>query len=171
MPGIMVAMADPVEALAQILPMVQKAFERVEPLLTQPFRRQPFVLPLATSQVIGAGLTNQPLKASDFTLNLEWDFEVWYTGFSQDVSHTRRDWRFRMNDLMIAQDLFKASAMIATLPDDNTGKWRLDYPWILPKKGGGLQPYVDNLDPVNPITVDVAFVGYLLMPVPKSKQR
>lgn len=169
MQGIMVAMADTVEALAQILPLAKKALDRVEPLLTQPFRRQPYVMPLAQTAVIGAGLTNQPLRSSDFAHNLEWDFEVHTIRFSQDTAHTRRDWRFFVRDLIIAQDLMKASAMVATLPLDNTGAWELEYPWIVPKKGGGLQPFVDNLDTVNAIRVDVSFVGYLLMPVPKRK--
>jgi hypothetical protein len=162
----MVSMPDVVEALAQILPLAKKALDRVEPLLTQPFRRQPYVMPLATSQVIAAGATNQPLRASDFTHNLEWDFEVHRVIFSQDVAHTRRDWRFIIQDLIVAQQLMKASAMVDTLVDQNTGAWDLEYPWIVPKKGGGVQPSVDNLDTVNAITVDIALVGFLLMPVP-----
>jgi hypothetical protein len=31
-------------------------------------------------------------------------------------------------------------------------------------KGGGLVPYVTNLDTVNPITIDIGFVGNLLLP-------
>jgi len=159
-------MPDVVDALNQILPLAKSALDRVQPLLTQPFRRQPYVIPLVQSAVIGAGLTNQPLQSSDFSHALEWDFEVHYVKFSQDIAHTTRDWRFFVRDLIVAQDLMKASAMVSTLAWDNTGAWELEYPWIVPKKGGGLQPYVDNLDTVNPITVDVAFVGYLLMPVP-----
>jgi hypothetical protein len=119
----MVAMPDAVEALAQILPLAKKALDRIEPLLTQPFRRQPYVMPLSTSAVIPAGASNQPLRASDFSHNLEWDFEVHRIKFSQDGAHNMRDWRFKMIDIIVAQELFKASAMVATLVLDNTGAW------------------------------------------------
>ncbi len=54
--------------------------------------------------------------------------------------------------------------MVATLLDRNTGKWPLKFPWVLRPKGGGLTIYVNNLDTVNPIIVDVNFTGFLLIP-------
>jgi hypothetical protein len=152
------------EDLAQVLPYLKSALNRVAPLLASPYKRLPFVMPLAQSQTILAGQNNQPLLAADFQISLEWDFEVHTIKFSQDASHTFRDWRFLLRDNIASQDLMKNSAMVATLVDDNTGAWKLDYPWIVSKKGGGFQPFVDNLDTANPINVDVAFIGYLLIP-------
>ena len=150
--------------LAQWAPIVKNLVDRLKPVIDQPVIRVPYNMPLAASRVVAAAATNVPLLASDFSNSLEWPFEIWKVKFSQDPAHTFRDWRFFLRDQQFSQDLMKAAAMVATLVDDNTGVWRLELPWIVRPKGGGLGPTVDNLDAINPITVDVNFQGYLLIP-------
>jgi hypothetical protein len=58
----------------------------------------------------------------------------------------------------------KTQNMVATLIRDNTGTWELPFPWVVRPKGGGLTVTVDNLDSQNPLTVDIAFIGNLLIP-------
>jgi hypothetical protein len=84
--------------------------------------------------------------------------------FSNDASHTFRDWRVNIKDQTFNQDWMKTQAMVADLVQDNTGQWQLLYPWVVRPKGGGLAVTVDNLDSQNAIRVDVAFIGYLLIP-------
>lgn len=152
--------------LNQVAPWLKTTLDRIKPLIDQPVIRMPFNMPLSASngQTIGAGLTNVPLLASDFSHAMEWPFEVHSVLFSQDVSHTFRDWRIQIRDQIFGQDFMKASAMVSTLVDHNTGVWKLQYPWIVRPKGGALNPFVDNLDTVNPITVTINFQGFLLIP-------
>lgn len=150
--------------LVQLAPLVKRVIDALKPVIDQPVIRFPYNLPLARSQVIQPGLSNQPLLQSDFSHSLEFPFEVESVHFSQDPSHTARDWRIAIKDLVFNMDWQKASVMVATLVDTNTSAWKLDFPWVVRPKGGGLVPFVDNLDVVNPITVDIDFRGYLLIP-------
>jgi len=150
--------------LMQYAPTVKRLVDQLKPLVDQPVIRFPFTMPLVRSAVIAAGASNVPLLASDFGNSLEWSFEVRKIKPSQDPAHTPRDWRLLVKDQTFNQDWGKTSAMVATLIDDNTGAWALDFPWIVRPKGGGLNIFIDNLDTVNPITVDIDFVGYLLIP-------
>lgn len=50
------------------------------------------------------------------------------------------------------------------LIDTNTGVWYLKFPWVVRPKGGALLLIADNLDLVNPISVEVEFSGSLLIP-------
>lgn len=159
---------DPLSGLAamamQYGPLVKGIYDRIKPFVDQPVIRLPYNFPLAASAVVAAGANNVPLQASDFGNSLEWPFEVHTVKFSQDPAHTFRDWRVTVRDQTFNQDMFRATAMVATLVKDNTGAWDLDFPWVVRPKGGGLNISVTNLDTVNPITVDVNFQGYLLIP-------
>jgi hypothetical protein len=152
-------------SIMQVAPWFKKQMDKLQPLVDQPVIRFPWVMPLATSQVIPAGANNVPLLAADFQLGLEYPFEVHQIKFSQDASHTFRDWRAAILDGTFAQNMQNNPAMVALLVDNNTGAWKMDpFPWIIRPKGGTTQIRVDNLDTVNAITVDIAFVGYLLQP-------
>jgi hypothetical protein len=148
----------------QFGPLIKTLADRIKPFLDQPVIRFPYNLPLARSAVIGAGLTNQPLIASDFSNSLEWPFEVNRIKFSNDPAHTFRDWRVLLKDQTFNQDWMRATVMVATMVGDNTGAWDLDFPWVVRPKGGGISVMIDNLDTVNPITVDINFQGFLLIP-------
>lgn len=151
--------------LAQLATRWKTTIDRIQPLLDQPVERMPYNLPrFSGTGAIGAGLTNQPLISQDFSHSLEWPFEVHAVKFSQDPAHTFRDWRVTIKDLSLNQDWQKNAVLVADLVDDNTGVWKLDYPWVVRPKGGALTVSVDNMDTVNPITVDINFRGYLLIP-------
>lgn len=151
--------------MVQLGPLLQTVMAKIQPLIDQPVIRMPYSMPLAHSQVIAAGLTGQILTPADFQYSLEWPFEVHAVKFSQDIAHTYRDWRVAFMDQTFNQPLQKAnSSLVAGLVDDNTGKWCWKFPWTIRPKGGGMNILVDNLDTVNPITVDVDLIGYLKIP-------
>lgn len=150
--------------LMQLAPTVQSIINRIRPVVDQPVIRFPYNLPLRNSFVVGAGLTGQRMPDTDFIHALEWPFEVHTVKFSQDPAHTFRDWRVSIKDQTFNQDFMKTQAMVALLLSDNTGAWELDLPWTVRPKGGGLTVTVDNLDTINPITVDINFEGFLLIP-------
>lgn len=151
--------------LMQLAPWVKRVTDALKPLFDQPVIRFPFVMPLATSQVIAANASAVPLTAADFQFNLEYPFEVHALKFSQDASHTFRDWRVRVEDQTFNQNIQKNNWLVADVVDDNTGKWKLEpYPWTIRPKGGGFVFSVDNQDALNAITVDLALIGYLLIP-------
>lgn len=150
--------------LAQLAPVFQGFMNKIQPLLNQPVIRMPYNLPLARSQVLTAGSTSNILTPTDFSHSLEWPFEVRWVKFSQDPAHTYRDWRVGIQDQTFNQPFQKSNFMVADVVDDNTGKYVLEFPWIVRPKGGALNVVVDNLDTVNPLTVDINFSGYLLIP-------
>jgi hypothetical protein len=150
--------------ITQLLPVLQRLKMSIDPILNQPIIRQPYVLPLADGQVIAAGASGQILNSTSFSYNFEWPFEVHAVKFSQDIAHTYRDWRVSFQDQTFQQPLQKNASLVADLVDDNTGKWEWKFPWVIRPKGGGMNVTVDNLDAVNPITVDLAFIGYQLIP-------
>lgn len=150
--------------LSQLLPHFKGLMDRIEPLLNQPVVRVPYSLPLANSTVIPAGQQGQVLDSTSFSYSLEWPLEVHEVKFSQDIAHTFRDWRVNIQDQVVNQPLQKNTPMVADLVDDNTGKWTWKFPWVVRPKGGALLISVDNLDTVNPITVDLSFNGYLMIP-------
>lgn len=150
--------------LTQLAPVFKGFMDRVEPLLSQPVVRIPYSFPLATSATIPAGQSGFILDPTSFSNSLEWPMEVHKVKFSQDPQHTFRDWRINIQDQIVNQPLQKNDAMVATLVDDNTGAWDWRYPWTIRPKGGAFICTVDNLDTVNPITVDIDFVGYLQIP-------
>jgi hypothetical protein len=160
-----VGLSPGLEALfAQLAPFFQRLKLGIDPILNQPVIRQPYSLPLAQSQVIPAGSTGAILNSTSFNYNFEWPFEVWAVKFSNDIAHTFRDWRINFQDQTFQQPLQKNSSLVADLVDDNTGKWCWTFPWVIRPKGGGMNVTVDNLDTVNPITVDVSFLGYQMVP-------
>lgn len=150
--------------LNQLAPTIKRALDRIKPVIDQPVVRLPYNFPLSQSQTIAAGQTGVPLTTSDFTNALEWPFEIHRVKFSQDASHSARDWRVNITDQTFNQPMMKASALVADLIDNNTGAWSLGFPWIVRPKGGGLTVFADNLDSSNPIIVDINFSGYLLIP-------
>ena len=150
--------------LVQFAPTIKRVVDRLKPLIDQPIIRFPYNLPQANSQVIAAGASGTRLPDTDFIHALEWPFEVHKIKFSQDSSHTFRDWRVRIQDQTFNQDMMKNSTMVALLVQDNTGVWPLDFPWVVRPKGGGLIVSVDNLDVTNAITVDINFEGFLMIP-------
>lgn len=149
----------------QLAPTISNVLNGLKPLIDQPIVRFPYVMPLSASQVIPAGQT-AVLTASDFNYSFEWPFEVWKVAFSNDPAHTFRDWRVGILDQTFNQPWQKAQSgvLVSTLLDTNTDKWCLEMPWVVRPKGGGLQITVTNLDTVNPITVDIAFIGKQLLP-------
>jgi len=150
--------------LIQFAPTIKKIVDRLKPLVDQPIIRFPYNLPLANSQVIAAGASGIRLPDTDFVHALEWPFEVNAIKFSQDPSHTFRDWRVSIQDQTFNQIMMKSNTMVALLTNDNTGRWSLGFPWVVRPKGGGLIVSVDNLDATNPITVDINFEGFLMIP-------
>ena len=151
--------------LVQLAPFAQRVMSAIAPIIDQPVMRKPYSMSLSTSQVVAAGAT-VVLTATDFQYSFEWPMEVHEIKFSQDPAHTSRDWRVLLVDGTFNQPLEKAQtgSMVADLIDDNTGKWCWKFPWIVRPKGGQFQIMVTNLDTVNPITVDLAFLGYQLIP-------
>lgn len=172
--GMMLSMPDPAlvaqqnnglaAMLMQLAPTVQSLINRIKPVIDQPVIRFPYNLPLRNSFTVPAGGIGQRMPDTDFIHALEWPFEVHKVKFSQDPAHTFRDWRVSIKDQTFNQDFMKTQAMVALLLSDNTGAWELDLPWTVRPKGGGLTVTVDNLDTVNPITVDINFEGFLLIP-------
>lgn len=151
--------------IVQVMPWLKKQLDKIKPIIDQPIIRFPWNLPLITSQVVAAGGTGVRLPSADFNVGLEYPFEVHNVKLSQDPGHTLRDWRLNIADQTFSQDMQLNNVMAALLVKDNTGMWELDpYPWIVRPKGGGLNVSVDNLDAVNPITVDISFQGYLMIP-------
>lgn len=150
--------------LMQLAPAVKGVLDKLKPLVDQPVIRFPYELPLARTQTIAAGQTGFRLPDTDFIHALEWPFEIKKIKFSNDPSHTFRDWRITIKDQSFNQEWSKTSAMVATIINDNTAAYELEFPWIVRPKGGGITVTVDNLDTQNPINVDLNFVGYLLIP-------
>lgn len=152
--------------LVQLAPYIKPLIDRIKPIVDQPIIRYPYNMSTSQSVTIAAGTANQPLNQVDFSNALEYPFEVSEVRFSQDRSHNTRDWRFQNMDLTFNMQWQKSptGSMIATIVDANTLAWKLAFPWVVRPKGGGLVPSVTNLDTVNPITVDIAFIGHLLLP-------
>lgn len=152
-------------SLTQLMPYVNRLLAGFQPLLDQPIIRMPYSMPLSQSAVVAPGST-LILTPQDFSYSLEWPLEVHEVKFSQDPAHTYRDWRVAFQDQTFNQPLQKSQtgSMVAQLVDDNTGKWCWKFPWTVRPKGGALNIVVTNLDTVNPITVDIDFIGYMLIP-------
>lgn len=166
-PGIIPPQNQGLDAmLAQLAPYLKPLVDRIRPIIDQPIIRYPYNMSTSQSVTIAAGVGNQPLLQSDFSNSLEYPFEVQRVIFSQDPSHTTRDWRFQNMDLTFNMQWQKSptGSMVATLIDANTLVWDLKFPWVVRPKGGGLIPSVTNLDMVNPITIDIAFIGDLMLP-------
>jgi hypothetical protein len=151
--------------IAQLGPVFQQLLRGVQPLLDQPLIRVPYAMSLAATQVIAAGAT-AILTAADFQYSFEWPLEVHRVGFSQDLAHTYRDWRVLLTDGTFNRPLEKAptGSLVSTLVDLNTGKWEWKFPWTVRPKGGSFQVAVTNEDQDNPISVDLSFIGYQLIP-------
>lgn len=67
-------------------------------------------------------------------------------------------------DLTFNQQWMKNPVMVDDLIDANTGFWELPFPWVIRPQGGGQNFNIDNLDTVNPIAVNIALHGCLLIP-------
>jgi hypothetical protein len=150
--------------LMQLAPTWKYVSDRIKALLDQPVIRQPYSMPASQSLVVPAGRTGVPFPNTDFSNSLEWPFEIWKVKPVQDPAHTFQDWRINLKDQTFDRDLHKAHQRVDGIVEDNTGVWRWDFPWIMRPKGGGFTITVDNLDTVNPITVEVTLVGFLLIP-------
>lgn len=150
---------------AQLAPFLQRVMLGLAPILDQPVVRKPYAMSLSESQVIPPGAT-VILTPTDFSYSFEWPFEIHRVGFDQDPAHTFRDWRVSILDQIFNQPLEKSNngSLVSTLIDTNTGKWEWDMPWVMRPKGGAFSIQVTNLDDVNPITVDIAFLGYQMIP-------
>jgi hypothetical protein len=130
------------------------------------YDEEPYVFSTETAGgiVIAAGRTNVPLIQTDFLNALEWPFKLYRIRFTNDPQHTYRDWRVRCVDQTYNQEWMKNPVMVESLVQVNTGFWELPKPWIVRSQGGGQQWFVDNLDTVNPITVNIALHGALVIP-------
>lgn len=153
-------------SLLQLAPNAKRVLDSMRFLFDQPVIREPYVLGTSATPgaVIAIGATNQILLSSDFSHSLEWPFEVQEIAFSNDPQHTFRDWRVSIQDQTYNHTWMKNPVMVDLLVDANTAKWKLGFPWIIRPMGGGQNIYVDNLDTINPITVNVALIGELLIP-------
>lgn len=151
--------------LQQLAPQFANVLGQIQPLLDQPIIRFPYNIPLSVSQTIAPGAT-VALTPPDFQYSFEWPFEIRELAFSNDPAHTFRDWRVAILDQTFNQPWQKgiAGTMVATLLDANTNKYPLKFPWVVRPKGGGISVVVTNLDTVNPITVDVNFIGSQMLP-------
>lgn len=157
----------------QLTPWLKKIVDRLLPLVDQPIIRVPYSMPLVNKPTGGipAGSTNFVLTQSDFNHSLEWPFEIHSISFAQDDTHTAFDWRVLIRDQTFSQELMKAPVPVgvyaqidgAPFPPYSSTK-KLDFPWVVRPKGGGLMIYVDNLDTVGALNIDLAFNGYLLVP-------
>lgn len=151
-------------SLLQLAPTIKRIVDSLKPVIDQPIIRFPYTMPLANSLVVGAAQTGVFMPSSNFSHSLEWPFEVHTVRFSNDPSHSFRDWRVFIKDQSFNQDWHKASTMVDLLVAANTSEWELKFPWVVRPKGGGLSVSVDNLDEDNPISVDINFEGFLLIP-------
>jgi hypothetical protein len=165
------ANGDNVQALAQTLmqlvPTARRIVDGLRFLFDQPVVREPYFLGTSApnGSVVAAGAVNVPQLQSDFSHSLEYPFEVDRIRFSNDPSHTFRDWRVRVVDQTFNHEWMKSqSVMVETMVDANTGFYELRFPWIIRTQGGGQNWFVDNLDPVNPINVSIVLHGHLLIP-------
>jgi hypothetical protein len=150
--------------LVQVATRMQGVFDILKPLVDQPVIRFPYTMATKVPLVIPAGMQGAAFVASDFSHSLEWPFEVHEMKPTQDPSHTFQNWRLQVEDQTFNQRWFKTSTRIDGLVDDNTGLYRLVFPWIVRPKGGALSLTADNLDTVNPISVEVTFRGFLMIP-------
>jgi hypothetical protein len=150
--------------LLQLAPTIKRLVDSLKPVIDQPIIRFPYTMPVASSLIVGAGQRNIFMPSADFNHSLEWPFEIHKVKFSNDPSHTFRDWRVFIKDQSFNQDWHKFSTMVDLLIEQNTSQWPLSFPWVVRPKGGGLSVSVDNLDDDNPITVDINFEGFLLIP-------
>lgn len=150
--------------MMQLATKVSKALRYLGPIVDQPVIRFPYEFSLSSAFTLTAGQTGARLPDTDFQNSLEFPFEIHKVKFDQDESHTFRDWRVTIQDQIFSRDWQKSSTRVSGLVENNTGLWTLDWPWIIRPKGGGLTVTADNLDANNPITVDVTFIGALLIP-------
>jgi hypothetical protein len=155
-----------IASLTQLFPTLEKMVKGAQFLLNAPVIRMPYILATsaAPGQTIAAGAVNTPLNPQDFSHSLEWPFQVSRIRFSNDPQHTFRDWRVMLIDQTYNQQWMKNPVVVDDLIDANTGFWDLPFPWIVRPQGGGQQYNIDNLDTVNPITVNIALHGALLIP-------
>jgi hypothetical protein len=149
----------------KILPLGEFALKGLVDLVDPRILRMPYSMPNVGVRVIAAGQVGVSLNQQDFQNSLEWPFEVQRIKFSQDPAHTPRDWRVRITDQSKAQLLMPAPVMVAILIDNNTGAWELKTPRVMAARNAW-QIFIDNIDAINPITIDFALVGELLIPKP-----
>lgn len=155
------------QTLMQMVPTARRIADGLRFLFDQPVMRMPYTLGTSDDNgaLVAAGARNAVMRQSDFSHSLEYPFEVHRIRFSNDPSHTFRDWRVRVVDQTVNQEWSKLqSVMVETLVRADTGFWELGFPWVIRSLGGGQQWFVDNLDPVNPINVSIVLHGFLLIP-------
>lgn len=155
------------QTLTQLVPTALRITNGLRFLFDQPVLRMPYTLGTSADNgaLVAANARNAVMLQSDFSHSLEYPFEVHRIRFSNDASHTFRDWRVRVMDLNYNMEWSKGqTVMVETLVDANTGFWDIGFPWVIRSQGGGQQWYVDNLDAVNPINISIVLHGYLLMP-------
>jgi hypothetical protein len=159
------------QVLTQMAPFVGRILNGLKFLVDQPIIRQPYYLPTSApgGQVIAAGQNGVPLLDSDFSHSLTWPFEVHRIRVSVDPQHTLRDARVMVFDQTYATKWMKNPAMLDGLVDANTGFWELGFPWVIRPEGGGQQYSIDNLDPINSISVSFTLHGFLLIPANKDR--
>ena len=153
-------------SLSQLAPGINRLLKGFRFIIDQPVIRETYILgtALAGGNIIPAGATNVPLPQEDYSHSMEWPFEVTRIRFSNDPQHTYRDWSLTLLDRTFNHTWMKNPIMVDTLIDTNTGFWELAYPWVIRPQGGGMQINVNNLDANNPIAVNVALHGNLLIP-------
>jgi hypothetical protein len=153
-------------SLMQVAPNIKRVLDGLRFMIDQPVIREPYYLGTANSggNILAAGAANVPLPQADFMHAMEWPFEVKRVRFSNDPSHTYRDWSLSLTDLTFQHTWMKNAQLVDGLVDANTGFWELPFPWVIRPAGGGWQINVNNLDAANPITVNVVLHGNLLIP-------
>lgn len=153
-------------SLMQLAPGVKRLLDGFRFMVDQPVIREPYYLGSSNpgGNVIAAGAANVPLPQADYSHSMEWPFEVRRVRLSNDSAHTFRDWSFTITDLTFQHTWMKNPQLADGMIDANTGFWELPYPWVIRPAGGGWQINVNNLDAVNPITINVVLHGNLLVP-------
>jgi len=151
--------------LVQLASTWQDIHRKIKPLIDQPVIRQPYVMSNRTGLVVAAGTSGAAFDAADFQHSLEWPFEVHSIKPTQDAAHTANDWRLGIQDQTFNTPWFKnGTNLVRGLIEDNSGLYRLPFPWVVRPKGGALIMTADNLDAQNPITLNVSLIGCLLIP-------
>lgn len=151
--------------IGQLAYRAQAFMDILRPLVDQPVIRYPHTFSSRTALVMPAGATGVAWVQTDFQNSLEWPFEIERIKPTQDVAHSAQDWRIGISDQVFAQQWFQTQTqLVAGLIDNNTGTWLLKFPYTVRPKGGAFTLTGDNLDTVNPISVNCDFTGYLLIP-------
>lgn len=158
--------ASQAASLAQLTPFFREALASLKPILDQPVTREPFWLGTSApgGTVIPPGVNNAVLPIFDFTYSLEEPFEMTMMRFTLDPAHTYSDVMVSIQDNTFSHTWSRNAVLLDTMIDPFYNAVKFVYPWVIRPMGGGLNIFVTNLDPANPLTVYATAVGSRLIP-------